>query len=124
MRPNDQARFLHLDRNVEDVTCYKQFNLSDVPTTPEKFFKAAYWSTFTKTDGLKGMINFDIDGTKHECFEFDIEYEKDSWYSLSDGVLYPDSTEKPLFPQLNKVIGKKWSDFPKNIRLGWRGPDH
>ena len=52
-------------------------------------------------------------------FEFEIEYKKNNWYPLTNGIL-PAEDEQGFSELLGE--DKSWSEFPKSTHIGWRGP--
>jgi hypothetical protein len=72
-------------------------------------------------DGLNGKIKHKWQNNTEEAFdfEFEIEYKKNNWFPLINGIL-PAEDEQGFSELLG--VEKSWSEFPKNTHIGWRGP--
>jgi len=121
MKPNSFIKLACLDRNVLDMA--SDANTEGVGVKPSVFFRTGYFLTFTKGDeqrSVKGdaVMSWDGSSVQRPAFEFDLEYENDSWYPLFNDHL-------PLEPDLitdKKYCGVSWKTYPVETRLGWRGP--
>jgi len=116
LKVNKKIKLLVLDRNVYD--CKDKFKRGKL-YKPENFFKdnSAVFSKNTVVS-LEGNIKYEW-SEEPFSFEFEIEYKKNSWYPLKNGIL--PATDEQGFSEL---LGedKSWIDFPKNTHIGWRGP--
>eukprot|EP00299_Pterocystis_sp_00344_P008165 c2991_g1_i1.p1 GENE.c2991_g1_i1~~c2991_g1_i1.p1 ORF type:complete len:368 (-),score=74.30 c2991_g1_i1:81-1184(-) len=99
---NQEIQLLSLHRNWSDESPSSHGYLSD----PLDFFRNSK-ATFTHFGDLKG--NWVANEWNWDEFEFDLEYEEGHWYPLEGGVL---SLEND----------KRWQDFPRTTRVGFRGP--
>jgi hypothetical protein len=119
LKPNEKIKLLVLDRNVYDsLDKFKKGQLYK----PEKFFvnnSAIYWKN--NNDSLSGKIKYKWQKGSEPAydFEFDIEYKKNSWYPLINGILLARDHQGFL-----ELLGKdkNWLEFPKSTHIGWRGP--
>lgn len=119
LKVNKKIKLLVLDRNVYD--CKDKFKRGTL-YKPEKFFvdnSAIYWKNTIVN--LEGKIKHKWQDTDDEPydFEFEIEYKKNNWYPLKNGIL-PATDEQGFSDLLGE--DKSWIDFPKNTHIGWRGP--
>lgn len=116
-----EEKILHIDRNFLDLvdeTRKGERKAKDV-------FKDNYYSFIQKLD-IKGEPFFTVcKGTlnkgkdKFEITKWDIDLGH-VWYPLKDGKV-PLLIDFGLFDiGINK--GKSWEEFPKDTRIGWRGP--
>jgi len=119
LKINKKTKLLVLDRNIFDnKDVFKKATLYK----PENFFvnnSAVYWKT--SIVGLNGKIKHKWQNNTDEAFnfEFEIEYKKNNWFPLINGIL-PAEDEQGFSELLG--IEKNWSDYPKNTHIGWRGP--
>jgi hypothetical protein len=115
---NKKIKLLLLDRNIYDE---KDVFVERKLYKPTTFFKKNYaWFWKTDNNNLKGKIIYEWQDKKEEPydFEFDIEYEKNNWYPLTDGILQDKHKQKVVSVHKNKHVSK----FPENTPLGYRGP--
>lgn len=116
---NKKIKLVVLDRNIYDnKDVFKKGTLYK----PENFFindSAVYWKT--SIAGLDGKIKHKWQNNTDEPYNigFDIEYKKNNWYPLINGIL--PAEDEQGFSQLLGVE-KSWSEFPKTTHIGWRGP--
>jgi hypothetical protein len=74
---------------------------------------------FTKTgNGIIGLIN-NVDN-ESVVFEFDIEYQPNTWYPLTNNSL-PFKDEDNIV-DFGNLAGMSYLAFSANTRIGWRGP--
>ena len=143
MKKGDQIKVLLLDRNVmdivtENVKCNKIYK-------PTEFYKKS-WVIYTYNKPTDGTIqlyyeiekekknkkitknnknkknNSTLENNRNTPFEIDLEinYKEGSWYPLRKGYL-PAKDENW---KTNLLDGKKkkWTTFPKDTPIGFRGP--
>lgn len=142
MKKGDQIKVLLLDRNVmdivtENVKCNKIYK-------PTEFYKKS-WVIYTydkPTEGLMQLYyeinsnenkkriknnknkknNSTLENNRNTPFKIDLEinYKEGSWYPLRNGYL-PAKDENW---KTNLLDGKKkkWTTFPKDTPIGFRGP--
>lgn len=142
MKKGDQIKVLLLDRNVmdivtENVKCNKIYK-------PTEFYKKS-WVIYTydkPTEGLMQLYyeinsnenkkriknnknkknNSILENNRNTPFKIDLEinYKEGSWYPLRNGYL-PAKDENW---KTNLLDGKKkkWTTFPKDTPIGFRGP--
>jgi hypothetical protein len=119
LKPNKKIKLLVLDRNVwDDKNKFKKGKLYK----PENFFvdnSAVYFKN--NMASLNGKIKHQWQNNNEEPynFEFEIEYKKNNWYPLTNGIL-PAEDEQGFSELLGE--DKSWSEFSKNTHIGWRGP--
>lgn len=115
LRPGQKLKVVTLDRNVYDIAfdCNEPGKLHDA-----KHFYRESVATYYHESDLKGKIKMEDVGKME--FEFDIEWAKDEWYPLTNGKL-PENDPQGFskFPD-NMLLD--WKDYPKDTRIGWRGP--
>lgn len=127
LRPGQQIKVLVMDRNLYDIVCKDGTGNTLFPA--EEFFKSNT-AVYTHSYDMKGTIKYSwqdepCNRNDPECkdpypFEFEIEYAPRSWYPLTDNCLPArDPQEIALFDHDEP---KRWTDFPQNTRVGWRGP--
>ena len=119
MTPGETRKFLCLDRNVYDLA-----SKSSTPLLPKDFFHANYFVTYTHDNDLYGTTTFEWDGEAQDTdpFEFEIEYNNDTWFPLKRGIVtqYSGDAWREGHPvDLKKV---HWTEYPTTTRIGWRGP--
>lgn len=118
MNNGDEIKCLLLDRNVLD-TIHTDNKIGKL-YVPKYFFRNCT-AIIKKIKDLTVKIVFSwekqIDESRN--FEFDVEYKKDNWYPLKNGVL-PDEYLQMSY----EILGKKnkWNELPNNIHIGYRGP--
>lgn len=122
LKKGDKVKIVVLDRNFLDIVSNPNINKENTSYSPQVFFKNN-WGIYTHNDGLQGTL-FEAWMKKDkkppkENFEFDVEYKKGKWYPLKNGIL----PAKDLQFNFN-LLGKKmhWTEFPKNTKVGYRGP--
>jgi len=119
LKPNKKIKLLVLDRNVWDAkNKFKKGKLYK----PENFFvdnSAVYFKN--NMASLNGKIKHQWQNNDEEPydFEFEIEYKKNNWYPLTNGIL-PAEDEQGFLQLLGE--DKSWSEFPKSTHIGCRGP--
>jgi len=119
LKLNKKIKLLLLDRNVWDgKNKFKKGKLYK----PENFFvdnSAIYWKN--NMTSLEGKIKHKWQNSDEEPynFEFEIEYKKNNWYPLTNGIL-PAEDEQGFFELLRE--DKSWTEFPKKTHIGLRGP--
>jgi len=132
MEPNTTLKCLCLDRNVEEIaeSNSSKFKVKDI-IPPIDLFQNNYYLKFIKgpeKNDIKGIwevaCGFNELNTIHNLTdeeELHIEYAPNCWYPLQNGVF---KVMDPQFKNKRLATGKdkKWQDFPKSTRLGWRGP--
>ena len=115
LKKGEKIKILLMDRNLYDI----------ITTTnkPNKLYKPRYFFRintviYEHEYNLVGKIKYNWD---HEFkkFEFQIEYKKDNWYPLKNGIL-PQVDPQGFVTLLDEE--KKWNEFSKLTHVGWRGP--
>lgn len=134
MQEGAAARVLFLDRNFGDHVynlARKKMaergrpNCRRVTIDVRELLEMAYVGEYTHVRGLSGMLKWEGDwaeGRDPEEFEWDLEYnEHGSFYKLHHGKLPRDfgqyDHDRPYGAE-----GRPWESFPKDRRVGWRGP--
>jgi len=117
LESNKKIKLLVLDRNIWNDR-HKRGKLYK----PENFFvnnSAIYWKN--NMTSLEGKIKHEWQNKDDEPydFEFEIEYKKNNWYPLINGIL-PAEDEQGFFQLLGH--NKSWSQFSKSTHIGNRGP--
>jgi len=116
---NKKVKLLLLDRNIyDDKDHIKEAKLY----TPFFFFKknvALYWKT--NNNNLMGKIKYKWQKETDEPydFEFHIEYDKNKWYPLTNGLL-PAKDDQNITKLLDKET--HITEFSEDTHLGYRGP--
>ena len=124
MKTGTKIDVLCLDRNVWDCSLTK-INKQDQAIDPLVFFKNNYFATYIHDGEFKGKLLMKGIDEKFCPFEFDFEYEKDSWYPLTNGQIIVSKNESSLVPK--GINHKHYKDFGMELnhekrRVGWRGP--
>jgi len=118
LKVNKKIKLLVLDRNIYD--CKDKFIRGKL-YKPENFFienSAIYWKN--NVVNLDGSIYYKWQNNQKPYeFEFEIEYKKNNWYPLKNGIL-PATDEQGFSELLGEDMS--WSEFPKKTHIGWRGP--
>jgi len=109
-----------LDKNILNMSCRLEINEPNVPTKPSIFFRNGYFISFTKIDnGIKGKWKFNKNPKKTYIKEFDINI-KDKWIPLkNEKIFYREELDDC---DIINLKNKKYTEFSKYTRLGWRGP--
>ena len=113
----ERYELLFLDRNWQDVNDHEtDERYQGVSFRPEVYFKQ---------NKHKYIHDKDNQGTAlwswgSEEFEFEIEWKRDHWYPLVNGILRGHEQD-PNFTFENQK-GKHYTEFSDNTLLGWRGP--
>lgn len=115
--PNEPVKLLSLHRNILDETDIMEDAKIYKPST---FFKNSYVTIWRSNDfdlDCKILFPFQEEQNLEPVdFEFDVEWQKNYWFPLRNGVYDNDEID----PELNQI--KHWSDFSTNTHVGWRGP--
>ena len=97
---------------------------------PQHFFRynrATYTRGSSDVDlALKGQMTFHWGGYEdpenthtEDDFEFDVEYQKDRWYRLKNGIL--PETDPQGIHQFTFEGSKAWFEFPQDTHVGLQG---
>ena len=124
-KPGERILFLSMHRNL---ACAANDGVSDKPRKAEKFFKRNRDSViYIHEEGMRGRLIWPWDENKEERpFEFDIQYnDKGCWTPLENGAIgkWTDGTPPDYSSMFEGYIeNKRWSEFPDDTCVGWRGP--
>lgn len=146
LKPGDRLHVLPMHRNLCDHV-YPQFEPARPAQPAPLFFAGRDGAVYVHEEGLRGRIEWHWDTERKyvdKPFEFEIEYQPDHWYPLTDGELPPNDplsdTDLPgarvdgwnSVPETTppsgeselpwSIAGRHWTSFPENTRVGWRGP--
>jgi len=142
LKKGQEIKILLLDRNVDDRFETDENIKPNKLYKPKKFFNSC-WAVYKHIKDLKGEIfyqwqeekikkfnsnqkggsTFKVENRHNNSkpyeFEFEIEYKHNNWHPLENGFL----PAKNYFRK-NLLDGKKkkWDKFPKNTKVGFRGP--
>lgn len=119
MRPGEEIKVVHLDRNLMDTVMHDREG--NTLYTATNFFSCST-ATYKHSQDMKGTLTFHMRDSDLEIeFEFQVEYDDDCWYPLFDGSLPPRCTQLGyrLHPGNDP---KPYTYFPDTTRIGWRGP--
>lgn len=117
---NKPTNIFLMDRNVYDTSLDEGNNPKNKAIKPSSFFRKGYYITFTKKEeGIKGKWIFNIEPNNSYNKEFDINLGT-VWYPLKNDKV-PERDWQGLF-DLSKYYNMHYSDFPRDTKLGWRGP--
>jgi|SRR3989304_4132521 len=125
LNKGDTLYVLVMDRNLTDIT--NAHNKCEEIKRPKDFFECNV-ATYVHNKDLQGDITFHFGGFEDKKksrnltreFEFDIEYDKNCWYPLTNGYL-PVKDPQGL-GKFRYNSPKHYSMFSPTTRIGWRGP--
>jgi len=90
-----------------------------IPVHAQELFKNKSIMEYTHVKGLMGRVKWLNFYSHNMDFEFDIEFSKNKWYPLTNGMLPPFLNK--VF-NIDKPIEIYWNNYDKNTNIGWRGP--
>jgi hypothetical protein len=137
MKQGESQTFICMDRNVWDIALCGERNPpsstdADQGVDPMHFFRNNLLTVTADCaeNPMKGTWqwhwggNYTVEDQTSRDREFEINYQKESWYPLTDGKLPENDPQGFACFPWNKPGGLKrihWSEYPLSTRLGWRG---
>jgi hypothetical protein len=114
LKEGDTLEILVLDQDVYGIV--SEYTGKDVIKHPVEFYKHNF-ATYTHKKNLLGDIVFHWSGEDFtiENYEFNIEYQKESWYPLINirGI---------LLPAVGRYYPQFMEEFPPTTCVGYKGP--
>jgi hypothetical protein len=134
LEPNEVLKCLCFDRNfgeyLEDQDPFEGSNLK-----ASEILEDAYYLRFTKgleKDSIEGKFfiacgleEIDTEDDDNNEGWLHVEYRPDCWYPFQNGIFEVMDPQLKSFGHERRLApgsDRNWTEFPKNTRLGWRGP--